>query len=336
MFAWLQGPGRGLRHPLKGSTNYLGAYNARGELVRTKGDAQGKRTSLAKPVRDDLDEEDELEAIREREKADNTEKSGGKKGNELPPERPQDLRPFPLNTYFKSQPILSEDLREEIWRRVQQDGSNIRIVSAELGVSIERVAAVVRMKEIEKRWVAEGKPLATPYSRAVLSMLPTTPFSPGRPPIVHEPINDLRVHPDTKHQVFVPVSESRHFTREDAGKAFSADLLSTEKRIPHPELVELEKDIVNGVEPRERIARARERMRQEEETRQKREEARKKRIEESVKVFNSGNRFMFRFEECNAEAVGKDGRSHKGVGWRYGVPHEDRKKGQVKIPKYVL
>jgi hypothetical protein len=35
------------------------------------------------------------------------------------------------------------------------------------------------------------------------------------------------------------------------------------------------------------------------------------------------------------DAVGRDGRDHKGVGWRYGVPHQDRKKGVVKIPTKV-
>ena len=167
-------------------------------------------------------------------------------------------------------------------------------------------------------------------------MLPTTPFEPSKAPIVHESINDLRVHPYTKQQVFVPVSEARHFTRKDAGEAFHNNFLPTEARIPHPQLVALEKDRLAGMPGDKLKERARERLEKEAEIRQKREDEKKRKIAETVRVMNPGQRFAFRFEECNAEAVGKDGRSHKGVGWRYGMPHEDRKKGQIKIPTHVL
>lgn len=46
-------------------------------------------------------------------------------------------------------------------------------------------------------------------------------------------------------------------------------------------------------------------------------------------------RWLFRFEEIKAESVGKDGRARGGIGARYGVPPQDRKKGQVKIPTRV-
>jgi len=48
-----------------------------------------------------------------------------------------------------------------------------------------------------------------------------------------------------------------------------------------------------------------------------------------------GARWEFRFEECNVDAGGVDGRGRRGVGWRYGMPHYDRKRGQVKIPTSV-
>ena len=46
-------------------------------------------------------------------------------------------------------------------------------------------------------------------------------------------------------------------------------------------------------------------------------------------------RWEFRFRDISVESVGKDGRSRSGVGARYGMPHEDRKKGQIKIPRRV-
>lgn len=66
---------------------------------------------------------------------------------------PTDLpRPFPSNPTYVSQPVLSEAAREEIYRRVTHKDEPIKVVSADLGVDHRRVAAVVRMKEIEKQW----------------------------------------------------------------------------------------------------------------------------------------------------------------------------------------
>lgn len=82
------------------------------------------------------------------------EKKGGKKG-EMPPETEPDLRPYPKNKHFYSQAVLSEELRTEIWRRVMEGKEPIKLVSSSFNVAIERVAAVVRMKEMEKNWEKE-------------------------------------------------------------------------------------------------------------------------------------------------------------------------------------
>ena len=67
----------------------------------------------------------------------------------------EDLRPFPLNNNFISESILSEALRQEIWRRVQVEGKSVRTVSVELGVEMRRVGAVVRLVELERRMKEE-------------------------------------------------------------------------------------------------------------------------------------------------------------------------------------
>lgn len=113
MFGWLNGPGAVFRDPLPGSTNYLGAYDKKGQLLRTSKDG--------KPVE----------------------------------EGPSDFRPFPHNQFFQSQPVLSEELRNEVWRRVKELGKTIRAVSIELGIDMRRVGAVVRLVEIEKRWIKD-------------------------------------------------------------------------------------------------------------------------------------------------------------------------------------
>ncbi len=63
-------------------------------------------------------------------------------------------QPFPHNRSFKAPQVLSDAVKEEIYRRVI-GGKSVRHVSAELGVSLDRVAAVVRLKAVEKEWYKE-------------------------------------------------------------------------------------------------------------------------------------------------------------------------------------
>jgi len=169
-----------LKEPLPKSTNYLGAYDKYGNLVRAGPGWQ--RNGTKKQVADDApamkaeevtkdpeaepekapegqEDLDELErAVREAESEEKDAKAPSKDGKddgELPPETAEDLRPFPLNQYFRSQPVLSEDLREAIYQRVKKDGATVSLASVEFGVSNERVGAVVRLKQMEKEWIAQ-------------------------------------------------------------------------------------------------------------------------------------------------------------------------------------
>jgi hypothetical protein len=72
--------------------------------------------------------------------------------------------PFPANPNFKSENVLSEKSREEIWRRVVKQGEAIKAVSANFGVDMRRVAAVVRLKEVEKAWQREVSYIFPPFS----------------------------------------------------------------------------------------------------------------------------------------------------------------------------
>ncbi|KAH7377715.1 eukaryotic mitochondrial regulator protein-domain-containing protein [Pyrenochaeta sp. MPI-SDFR-AT-0127] len=359
-YEWLNGPGRQLKEPLPGSTNYLGAYDKYGNLVRAgpgwrrgaqKASDQEQLAALetkegnpstdATPTgQENLDELEAAIRSGEAEEKDAKLKGVQEDDDRLPPETAEDLRPFPLNQYFRSQPVLSEELREAIYQRVKKDGATVSLASVEFGVSNERVGAVVRLKQMEKEWIAQGKTLALPYSKAVLDMLPTTPHidsslpaNKGKRPITHEPINDLIVHPATRQQLFVPVAESRHFTRVDAGKAFDNNLLPADARIPHPELVHAERELATGLsfEERKKLAEAR----YEAEQKQKRKmEAKKAEELRALKVVPQ-RRWDFVFKDISVEAAGRDGRGAKAEGWRYGVPHQDRKRGIPKIPTKV-
>ena len=164
-------------------------------------------------------------------------------------------------------------------------------------------------------------------------MLPQTPYIP-HDPVAHESINDLPVHRATELQIFHPVSESRHFTRRDAGKVFDRKLLPAEDRVPHTELVQLEKWRFEGIEQGERLAMQRKANAIEQEKRNAAENLKIAREKQEVTKAETG-RSVFRFQDIKVESVGKDGRDRRGVGARYGNPHKDRKKGQIKIPTRV-
>ncbi|KAF1988879.1 hypothetical protein K402DRAFT_452618 [Aulographum hederae CBS 113979] len=302
---WLNGPGAAFRDPLPGSTNYLGAYGKDGRLLRAKAPNKKPKESS------DPEASDGLENAEEKGEA------------ELAPPSLEDLSPFPLNRQFRSQSVLSEALREEIWRQVVHEGKSIRAVSSKMGVTLERVGAVVRLKTIEKQW-------AESYSKAVLAMLPQTPLKLQDQPL-HESINDLPVHPATRKQLFYPTSESRRFTREDAGRAFDPDLLPADDLIPHPEMIQNVKE--RNLPKEQQIALKKMRAEAEIRAKEDKEAQRGKWEKENVKVVQvEGAKADFRFTAIKVEDAGKNGRDAKGTGWRYGVPFDDRKRGQLKVP----
>lgn len=77
---------------------------------------------------------------------------------------------------------------------------------------------------------------------------------------------------------------------------------------------------------------AMERMREDLEIKLNKEATEKARKEQESTLVVQGPRFDFKIEDVNVDWVGKDGRSRKGVGYRYGMPHEDRKRGLIKVP----
>lgn len=157
MFRWLNGPGAVFRHALPGSTNYINAYDRSGNLLRAiDSSALGKNQQdedeeNGAEADDEEAEEGEFKATR-KEKARKPPRKETTEGTPLPKENLEDLMPFPLNRQFRSQPVLSEELKDEIWKRIMEEGKSIRDVSATLGVEMNRVGAVVRLKGVEREW----------------------------------------------------------------------------------------------------------------------------------------------------------------------------------------
>lgn len=136
MWRWLNGPGAVFKDPLPGSTNYLNAYDREGRLLRSgnRGRDEG------------ADAENEERGLGEQNVA----------GDEvIPKESSEDLMPFPLNQQFKSQAVLSEEFKDQIYHQVVELKKSVKLVSAELNVEMRRIGAVVRLKTIEKQWVEQ-------------------------------------------------------------------------------------------------------------------------------------------------------------------------------------
>ncbi|KAL1894379.1 hypothetical protein Sste5346_005879 [Sporothrix stenoceras] len=238
--------------------------------------------------------------------------------------------PMPNNDTFKSEPVLDESTRYLVYKRVVKDGESIKAVAASIGLDMRRVAAIVRLMAIERQWFEQGKPLAKNYNAAVLEMVPTFGRYQMQMGQSFENINEIHNHAYTKQQLFVPVPESRQFNREDAAKAFNGRMLSPDKRMPIPELIEVEKNVASGRLPFDESVRQLQAKAMEEQVAmylkaQAEADAEEKR---TTRAYN--DRFEFRIKDYNAEDVGKHGRSPNVVGWRYGVPFNDRKRGQVK------
>ncbi|KAJ5794887.1 hypothetical protein N7457_001486 [Penicillium paradoxum] len=327
MFEWLNNDGAAFKHHIPGETNYLTRLKQR----------------------------------------------GGNEGSE-------NTRPFPNNQNFISESVLSEELRNEVYKRVVKDKKSVRVVSVELGIDMKRIAAVVRLVELEKRQRKQGKPLALPYARAIHEMVPTTPLAEqGERQQFHEPINDLPAHPLTGSQIFYPVPESRSFNRVEAGRVFSgapamehseaaqishpSDLAEkiiqdpksigmvgkgsnareilqpADVRIPHPHLVALERDRLAN--PNERLAvaevHAKRLERQDAIEKQRRQRSQARREKKQTTVSPEDSRFDYRIQDTvyTPETTGADGRAPWATGRRYGVPHRDRTRGEVKIPTRV-
>lgn len=397
MFKWLNRVGKNLQEPINDSTNYLSAYSVNGNIRRVEErtvEHLRKVEEIKTLIKDnpDLKEEKQNELNR-------LEEQYSIESKKIPAPTRRDMMPFPANKDFVSEPVLGPWLQNEIWADVTVRGMTVREVSSLRGVEMNRVAAVIRLLEVEKAWKEQGKEIANKYAETLVEMLPYTgktallnwseedeqalkearlnakmaaqreikerddenirrknaslPLLPPVQPKVpndidlkriivenrrrapHESINDLPVLKVTGSQLWLPVSESRRFTRADAAKAFDENLQPADKRVPHPELTQLHKEFltIKDLDKRTILQEHRAELERQKMTHRCLKEAQR---EDLIKKVTNKRGVVFRFQEVNVNAIGKDGRGTKGVGCRYGVPSMDRSKGNVKIPQHAL
>lgn len=164
MAEWFAGPGFKFRRQFPGSTNYLSAYDKTGELRRRKfanRDADTVDPELEERREAQIlkaEEDEELDEAERQARAEGRKAARAQRAAQLrrtPKEGLSDLRPFPLNDNFRSQAVLSEEFREELYRQIVVKKMDLQGVSAAYGVDMRRVAAVVRLKTVEKQWIEE-------------------------------------------------------------------------------------------------------------------------------------------------------------------------------------
>ena len=181
----------------------------------------------------------------------------------------------------------------------------------------------------------QDEQLATPYSQAIMRMLPQTgPEDHVFTKRPFEAINEVPMHSYTMQQLFVPVSESRHFTRADAAKAFHDNLLPADERSYQKELIAAERRIASGVPREKALGRYREEVQRVEEEYARKMADRMQAEADRTSTIRT-DRAAYRIKDIKVEDGGKNGKSPRGVGWRYGAPHQDRKRGLIKIPTQV-
>lgn len=165
MNQWLSGPGAQLRRPFPGSTNYLSAYDKTGNLKRQRYQ-QARVSEELSPEAQAVEEEQIVqkeveEGVSDAERYDRAEARASERRRRMadarrpPKETAADMHPYPLNGNFRSQSVLSEELREQLYKEVVVRGMDLQGISAVYGVDARRVAAVVRLKTIEKQWMEE-------------------------------------------------------------------------------------------------------------------------------------------------------------------------------------
>ncbi|GAA5910291.1 hypothetical protein JCM8208_003498 [Rhodotorula glutinis] len=87
--------------------------------------------------------------------------------------------PFPLNPTFNPLPPLADSIKHKIYNsylhnillKDATDSQVVRAVSTRFGVSMDRVRAIVRLKELERRWKDEGRALQTELVKGMESHL---------------------------------------------------------------------------------------------------------------------------------------------------------------------
>ena len=199
------------------------------------------------------------------------------------------LQPFPSNPHCKTNYIISNELKEEIYELIQVQGQSTQQVSQKYGLKIPRIEAIVKLMTIEKKWESHNRisPSLDTFAKTMYGMFPI--FEPELT-FQRENLSEIPVPEKTLSSRFITIAESEPFGPVDA-----AEVLELE-----PAVKTLEKLATVGEHSQGHHANGSEKHK-------------KKVVYGAVK---EGDRSIFKFTDAR---VGQ-------VGFRYGSGNRDSKK----------
>ncbi|EFR01423.1 hypothetical protein MGYG_04429 [Nannizzia gypsea CBS 118893] len=341
MFGWLNGPGRVFKEPAPSGPNYLTAYERDGNPVRprTRVSSSGELEELATPL------------------------------------QPFPLNRVFVSESVLSEELRNEIYTQvvEKGKSVRLVSVMFGVDMRRIGAVVRLVELEKRMKA-EKKPLALPYGRAVRSMLPTTPLSDRGQPQPAHEPINDLPVHKLTepqmFYPVSESRHFNRIDAARVFSAAPAVPASERDqpgnaeeyiakvthnphkiekvgkgakehqvLQPAEVRIPHPHMVVAEGDrSALSNEKGERNRRFMQRIEADERVEKERKEKRKAREAASMtRVEPQAGRFEFRFRDVvvSRETVGVDGRGEKGVGRRYGVPHADRRRGEVKIPTRV-
>ncbi|KAF3480085.1 uncharacterized protein GIQ15_05432 [Arthroderma uncinatum] len=352
---WLKGPGSVFRNPLPGSTNYVSAYDDKGVLRRER-----HRRFEGEDAEEKNEGENEDEDI------------SAERMEDL---RPFPLNQTFHSQSVLSEELRNEIYEQVVTKgnSVRHVSVSFGIDMRRIGAVVRLVELEKRMRSEKKplalpyaRAIHQMVPLTPLAEKGELQRrhepINDLPVHKLTDPQIFYPVSesrrftrvdaarvfsaapevteDKRDVPGNTPEAIAKITQAPH-NIERVGKGANEQqvLQPADVRIPHPHLVAFEHDVIEfPSETRKRSQRYNDRLKAEMEKETLRKEKKKAReAAQLTRVQPENGRFEFRFRDVvvSRETTGLDGRGVKGVGRRYGVPHADRRRGEVKIPTKV-
>ncbi|KAK9239655.1 eukaryotic mitochondrial regulator protein-domain-containing protein [Lipomyces kononenkoae] len=137
-------------------------------------------------------------------------------------------RPFPLNPFTKTSFLLSEELRDAILQTSKDPKMTLWQISSLFGIRKERVAATVKLAEIEKSWEEKGKitPDLARYAHRMYMMMPITNGRLSQTTLADrlgvEPMEEIVPPQTTQRNNIQIMHETANFSPKDAADILHA------------------------------------------------------------------------------------------------------------------
>lgn len=132
------------------------------------------------------------------------------------------LQPFPSNPHCKTNYMVSEELKAQIYNDIETNGLSTQQVSHNYGLKIPRVEAIVKLMKVEKKWEKLNRisPDLKVMSETLYKMFPL--FVP-EVPANRENLSEIPVPQKALSSRFLTIAESQPFGPVDAAKVLELE-----------------------------------------------------------------------------------------------------------------